>query len=70
MTTPTAKEELHSLVESLTAEEAERLLDVIGNMLDDGSVTEDEVAAALAGAAEIERGESVRLEQLEREVGL
>ncbi|MGD9934253.1 MAG: hypothetical protein AB7T37_11115 [Dehalococcoidia bacterium] len=70
MTTPTAKEELRSIVESLTDEEAERLLDVSGNLLDDGSVSDEEVAAVLEGTAQIERGESITLDELEREAGL
>lgn len=70
MTTPTAKEELRSIVESLTDEEAERLLDVIGNLLDDGSVTDEEVAAVLEGTAQIERGEWVWFDDLKRELGI
>lgn len=69
MATPTAKDELRSIIDALTPEEAERLLDVISVLLDDGAVSDEEVEAALAGMEEIRRGESISWGDLRRETG-
>ncbi|MFN8618923.1 MAG: hypothetical protein U0837_17715 [Dehalococcoidia bacterium] len=69
MSSPTLKEELHSLIEQLSDEEAEQILDYINMRLDPDELTEEEVQAVLRAREELERGETVSHEDLKREFG-
>ena len=68
MSSPTLKEELHSLIEQLSDEEAEQILDYINMRLDPDELTEEEVQAVLRAREEVERGETVTLDQLMKEL--
>lgn len=68
MSSPTLKEELHSLIEQLSDEEAEQILDYINMRLDPDELTEEEVQAVLRAREELERGETVTLDQLMKEL--
>ncbi|HNM79383.1 MAG TPA: hypothetical protein PKI89_13500 [Tepidiformaceae bacterium] len=69
MSSPTLKEELHSLIERLSDEEAEQMLDYINMRLDPDELTPEEVEAVLAARREFERGETVTLAELLAELG-
>jgi predicted transcriptional regulator len=67
----TAKEVLHGRIELLTEKEAEELLAQIEwEATEEEELTPEELAAAEAGFAEIERGESVDGEKLLRRLDL
>lgn len=64
------KAELHELIESLSAEDAEQLLDYINMRLDPDALTPEEEQAVLQARAELERGETTSHEALKSEFGL
>jgi predicted transcriptional regulator len=64
------KQELHRLIEEMTKEQAEDLLDFVNMQNEPDTLTPEEEAAVAEGKAQIERGESVTLEELEAELGL
>ena len=69
MSSPTLKEELHSLIERLSDEEAEQILDYINMRLDPDELTEDEERAFARAMEESERGVTISHEALKRELG-
>jgi hypothetical protein len=71
MTAPTSvKDELRAIIETLSTEQAEMLLDFINMQLDPDELTPDEEAEVLQAMAEFERGETISGEELERELGI
>jgi hypothetical protein len=71
MTAPTSvKQELHELIETLSAEDAADLLDYINMRLDPDELTPEEEEAVLRARDEFERGETMSGEQLRRELGI
>ncbi|MCC7366693.1 MAG: hypothetical protein IT303_20210 [Dehalococcoidia bacterium] len=66
----TARHELHQLVDALDDEQAQDVLDYLNNLGDDDEATPEEIAAHETGLAQIAAGDSVSLEELERELGL
>lgn len=64
------REELHRLIDALSDEEFEDLVDYLNMRNDPGSLTDEERAAIEEGLKEIERGEWISGEELERELGL
>lgn len=68
MSSPTLKEELHSLIEQLSDEEAEQILDFINMRLDPDELTEEEVQAVLRARDELERAETMTLDELNKEL--
>ena len=71
MTAPvSAKQELHELIESLSAEDAAELLDYINMRLDPDELTPEEEEAVLQAREELERGETTSHADLKRELGL
>jgi predicted transcriptional regulator len=59
-----AKQELHRLIDEMTKEQAEDLLDFINMQKEPDTLTPEEEAAFEAGKAEIERGEFITREEL------
>jgi tetrahydromethanopterin S-methyltransferase subunit A len=71
MTAPTSvKQELHELIESLSAEDAAAILDYINMRLDPDELTLEEEEAVLRVREERKRGETTSHEDLKRELGL
>jgi hypothetical protein len=71
MTAPTSvKQELHELIESLSAEDAAAILDYINMRLDPDELTPEEEEAVRKAMGELERGETKSGEDLERELGI
>ena len=67
----TQRESLYHLVDQLAEtelEKARRLLEVLKRDVDDDPVTESEMAEIQRGADQVERGESVTLDEFEREL--
>lgn len=64
----TAKERLRQVVEGLSEEEAEDLLDYLNLLADPNTLDADELAAVEAAEAEIARGEYVTLEEIQRDL--
>lgn len=60
----TVKEELHQIIDGLTDEEAEELLDYLNLRADPDTLTPEELARVQAADAEIARGEYVTLEEI------
>jgi hypothetical protein len=69
-TEASARKLLHQLVDSLTDAEAERLLDWINLQNEPDELTPEEEERVAIGKAQIERGEYVWGEDLERELGV
>jgi predicted transcriptional regulator len=65
-----AKQDLHRLIDAMTQEEAEDLLDFINLQNEPDTLTPEEEEAVAEGKAQIARGEYVTLEELEAELGL
>jgi hypothetical protein len=65
-----AKLELQRIIEGLSDEEAEDILDMVLMQLEPETITDEEYAESLAGLAEIEAGNFVRWEDLKRELKL
>ena len=71
MTAPVSvKQELHDLIETLSAEDAEAMLDYINMRLDPDELSEEDEAAVRKAMEELERGETMSAEQLKRELGI
>jgi hypothetical protein len=66
----TAEESLQAIVEHMSEQEAERVLDYLNPLADPETLTEEELTAVHATAEEMQRGEFVTLEQLGHELGL
>jgi hypothetical protein len=64
MTQLSVKDELHRLIDGLAPDEAERILDLVNNLLDTDELTPEEEAAVREGREQIARGEFVTLEDL------
>ena len=65
----TVKDELHQIIDVLTDEEAEELLDYLNMRADPDTLTPEELARVEAADAEIARGEYVTLEDTRRRLG-
>ena len=63
------KETIHQIVDTLSAEEAEDLLDYLNLRADPDTLTDEELRRVAEGRAEIARGEYVTLEQIQRRRG-
>ena len=71
MTAPaSAKAELAAMIEAMTTEEAERLLDYLNMLADPDELTPEEEEAVRIAMAEYEAGESISGDDLKRELGL
>ncbi len=71
MTTATSvKDELHQMIDGMTLEAAELLLDMINNHNDTDELTPEEEAAVAEALAEFERGEYVTMEELQAKYDL
>ncbi len=66
MTSPSVKQDLHTIIESLSIEEAEQILDYITMRLDPDELTAEEEQAVLRARPESERGETTRHQDLKR----
>lgn len=66
----TAKAELQVVIEAMSDEEAERLLDYINMRNDPDEPTPEDLAALARARGEFAGGDYVTLEQLEAELGL
>ncbi len=62
----TVKEMLHQIVDTLSEEEAEELLDFLNMRADPDTLTDEDLARVEAAEAEIARGEYVTLEDIRR----
>lgn len=65
-TMSSVKDSIYSIVEGLSEEEAEDLLDYLNMRADPDSLTEEELARVASGRAEIANGEYVTLEEIQR----
>jgi len=65
----TVKDELHQIIDVLSDEEAEELLDYLNLRADPDTLTPEELARVQAADAEIARGEYVTLEEILRRLG-
>jgi hypothetical protein len=65
-----AKAELAAIIDAMTTEEAERLLDYLHMLADPDELTPEEEAEVLKATAEIEAGDYVTQEEVELEYGL
>jgi hypothetical protein len=65
-----AKAGLQVVIEAMSDDEAERLLDYINMRNDPDEATPEDLAAFARARAEFARGEFVTLEQLEAELGV
>ena len=63
-------QELHELIETLDSKQAIRVLAMIGLMTDDGELTAEEEESILRAMAEMEAGEFVTQEEIEREFAI
>ena len=63
----TAKESLREIVETLTEEEAEQLLDYLNMLADPDELTAEELEAVRRGQQAAERGDYVTLEEWRRQ---
>lgn len=71
MTAPvSAKAELAAMIEAMTTEEAEDLLDYLNMRADPDELTPEEAEEVLQAMKAIEAGDFVTQEELEREYGL
>ena len=71
MTTATSvKDELHQMIDGMTLEAAELLLDMINNLNDTDELTPEEEAAVAEGRDQIQRGEFVTLGEYRARRGL
>lgn len=61
----TVKEELHQIIDVLSDEEAEELLDYLNLRADPDTLTPEELARVKAADAEIARGEYVTLDDIQ-----
>lgn len=68
----TVKDDLHHLVDELGEAEADELLEYARWLLaeEDDALDEEELARVEAGEAEIRDGDSVRLDDIKRRLGL
>ena len=66
----TAKAELQVVIEAMSDDEAERLLDYINMRNDPDEATPEDLAAFARAKAEFARGEGIWGEDLERQLGL
>lgn len=66
----TAKESLRQLIDEMSDEEAEELLDYLNLLADPDSLTEDELAKVLEAEAAIARGEFLTLKELRAKYGV
>lgn len=66
----TVKEAIHQLVDALSDEEAEALLDYLNMLADPDELTEEELVRVRQAKAEMDRGEYVTLEELRQELQL
>ena len=67
--TATVKDELRTLIDEMSVEEAERLLDMVNLYLDkDIPLTPDEEAEIALATREMAAGEFVTLDQLKRDL--
>jgi predicted transcriptional regulator len=67
----TLREDLYHLVDQLAEtelEKARRLLEVLNRDVDDDAITEEEMAEIRRGAEQVERGEYVTLDELNKDV--
>lgn len=64
----TVKEALHHLVESMSDEKAEALLDYLNLLADPDELTEEERERVRRARAELARGDFVTLEELRQEL--
>ena len=67
----TLREDLYHLVDQLAdseLEKARRLLEVLHRDVDDDPVSEEEMAEIRRGAEQVERGEYVTLDELDRDI--
>lgn len=65
------REDLYHLVDQLAEtelEKARRLLEVLHRDVDDDPITEEEMAEIRRGAEQVERGEYVTLDELNKDV--
>ncbi len=62
----TVKDELHQIIDVLSDEEAEELLDYLNMRADPDTLTPEELARVEAADAEIARGEYVTLDEILR----
>jgi hypothetical protein len=62
----TVKEELHQIIDVLSDEEAEELLDYLNLRADPDTLAPDEIERMKAADAEIARGEYVTLDEIRR----
>jgi hypothetical protein len=65
-----AKQDLHRLIDEMTKEQAEDLLDFVNMQNEPDTLTPEEEAAVAEGKAQIERGEYITGEEFERKYGL
>ena len=65
-----AKVELRRIIEELSDQEAEDVLDVVLMRIEPETITDEEYAESLRGLAEIKAGQFVRWEDLKRELKL
>ncbi len=66
----TAKESLRQLIDEMTNEEAEELLDYLNLLADPDTLTADELTRVVEGEAAIERGEFLTLRELRAKYGV
>lgn len=65
-----AKLELQRIIEGLSDDVAEDILDIVLMQLEPETITDDEYAESVAGLAEMKAGNSVRWEDLKQELNL
>ena len=66
----TAKESLRQLIEEMTDEEAEELLDYLNLLADPDTLTEQEMARVAEAEAAMERGDFLTLKELRAKYGV
>lgn len=66
----TAKESLRQLIDEMTDEEAEELLDYLNLLADPETLPEEELAKVVEAEAAIERGEFLTLKELRAKYGV
>jgi hypothetical protein len=65
-----SRDDLHALIDRLSDEEVEDLLDTLNNLADPDTLTDDERLAVQEGAEQIARGEYITREGLRSKYGL
>jgi hypothetical protein len=65
-----AKAELAAIIDAMTTEEAERLLDYLHMLADPDELTPEEEAEVLKAMAEYEAGETVSGDEIKRKYGI